>query len=170
MRTYKITSLKELDKFKDDLGYTIDGNAEFSFNVVLDGRLKVEGYLWIEAGSSIEAGDWIEAGDSIEAGSWIKAGGWIEVLRGGITVGTSLSCKGSLKFALKLFAGTSPYSWCADCSKEVRCGKLEGGTIVYGDLVETGLPDAPKETIEIGGIKYDKDEVEAKLKDIKPIR
>ena len=158
MRTYKITSLKELDKFKDDLGYTIDGNAEFSFNVVLDGRLKVEGYLWIEAGSWIKAGSWIEAGD------------WIEVLRGGITVGTSLSCKGSLKFALKLFAGTSPYSWCADCSKEVRCGKLEGGTIVYGDLVETGLPDAPKETIEIGGIKYDKDEVEAKLKDIKPIR
>jgi hypothetical protein len=191
MTTHVIKNQKDLDKFKDGYGYVIEGNAEFQFSAEFTGRLKVTGYLWIkagdsieaggsiEAGSWIEAGDWIKAGGSIEAGGWIKAGGWIEAgssikagswieaVLGGITCGLSITCRGLLKFKLKLFAGTSPYSWNANCSKEVKCGKLEGN-VVYGDVIETGLPDAPKETITIGGIEYDKDEVEAKLKDLKP--
>jgi hypothetical protein len=155
MTTHVIKNQKDLDKFKDGYGYVIEGNAEFQFSAEFTGRLKVTGYLWIKAGDWIKAGSWIEAGSSIEA------------VLGGITCGLSITCRGLLKFKLKLFAGTSPYSWNANCSKEVKCGKLEGN-VVYGDVIETGLPDAPKETITIGGIEYDKDEVEAKLKDLKP--
>ena len=175
MKTYKITNQKDLDKFKDEYGYKIDGNAEFSYTAIFEGRLSVEGYLsikagdWIEAGGSIKAGGSIEAGGWIEAGEWIKAGysitaggsitasnsitagdsitagGSIKVLRGGITAGLNISCNGLLKFKLRLFAGTSPYSWNEDCSKEVKCGKLEGN-VVYGDIIETGLPDEPEIT------------------------
>lgn len=69
----------------------------------------------------------------------------IEALRGGITAGLNISCNGLLRFKLRLFAGTSPYSWNEDCSKEVKCGKLEGN-VVYGDIIETGLPDEPEIT------------------------
>ena len=40
---------------------------------------------------------------------------------------------------------------------------------VFGDYEITPIEDEAVETIEIGGIKYDKKEVENKLKDIKPI-
>jgi len=42
MKTYKITSQKDLDKFKDEYGYKIDGNAEFSYTAIFEGRLSVE--------------------------------------------------------------------------------------------------------------------------------
>lgn len=41
---------------------------------------------------------------------------------------------------------------------EITCGKFEGGEIAYGDLLETGLPDAPKKDdcseLTINGHKY----------------
>lgn len=194
MRTYKIRSQEDLDKFKDHYGYKIKGNAEFERRVKVEHRLRVEGYLWIKnddwirtddsievknwiksdydieaggsikTGGSIEAGTWIEADDSIEAdgsikagesikaGGLIEAGGSIEALQGGITLGRHLTCGGTLSFARKLFAGTSPYSWDLYISKEVKCKKLLSGTIVYGDLIETDR--TPPEEIQIGGATY----------------
>ena len=44
-------------------------------------------------------------------------------------------------------------------------------TYVLGDYEITDIePEPAKETIVIGGVTYDKNEVEAKLKDIKPVK
>ena len=160
---------KEVDGYKEYTGKedltNFEGNLEVEANIgwMKFLRIKVSGYIlieagnwikvgdwieaggWIEAGNSIEAGDsikagnWIKAGDSIEAGGWIEAGDWIEAVHGGITCGLQLTCKGLLKFNLRLFAGTSPYSWNEIADKTVTCGKLDGN-VVHGDVVETGLP------------------------------
>ena len=72
-----------------------------------------------------------------KAGSGIKAG-W------GIEAGEGINCKLSLSFGYKLFAGTATYTNTA--IKTVTCGKLEKGTIAYGDLIETGMPEETKQT------------------------
>ena len=170
MKTLKLTDkdFKDVDGFKEYMGtenlQNFDGNIEVEAGVghIRVTSIKVSGYLWIKAGYSIKAGDsikagnWIEAGDSIEAGDWIKAGDSIKAIRGGINAGLSITCKGLLKFKLKLFAGISPYSWNENCSKTVTCGKLDGN-VVYGTVIETGLNKdvtVEKETIELNGKKY----------------
>ena len=75
-----------------------------------------------------------------------------------------------MKFALKLFAGISPYSWNSDVKNTVTCGKLEGN-VVYGTVAETGLPVIKKnETINIGGEEYEvTDELKNALNNLKKI-
>ena len=91
---------------------------------------------FIKAGWSIEAGGSIKAGGSIEAGESIKAGG-----SSGIVAGLSITCKNSLSFGLKAFAGICSWRDIADEEKTITCGKLEGGTVEYGILKETGLEE-----------------------------
>ena len=176
MKTLKLTDkdFKKVGTYREYIGKEnladFEGNIEFAGDL---GRiklvhLKASGYISIEAGDSIEAGgsieagDWIEAGGSIKAGDWIRAGGWIEAgdsieaVRGGICTGLYITCKGLLRFKLRLFAGTMPYSWIGDADTTVTCGKLEGN-VAYGDVIETGLPDDKSdttETIELNGKTY----------------
>ena len=89
----------------------------------------VKGYILAKAGSGIKAGEGIKAGSGIEAG-------W------GIEAGSGIVCKLGLSFSYKLFAGTAP--WTNSATKIVTCGKLLKGTIAYGELIETGMPDEVK--------------------------
>ena len=200
MKTYKIKSQKDLEKFKDEYGYYINGNAEFEYSAEFPGRLLVGGYLYIGAGSYIEAGGYIKAGESIEAGSSIEAGGYIEAggsieagtyieagssieaggyikagesieaggyikagesieaggyieaggsieagesieagTFSGITAGLQITCKGTLSFGLKAYAGICAWRAISDEEKIITCSKLVGGGVVeYGILRETG--------------------------------
>jgi len=97
----------------------------------------------IEAGESIKAGWSIEAGGSIEAGESIKAGG-----SSGIVAGLSITCKNSLSFGLKAFAGICSWRDITDEEKTITCGKLEGGTVEYGILRETGVEESDDKTQE----------------------
>ena len=97
----------------------------------------------IEAGGSIEAGESIKAGWSIEAGGSIKAGG-----SSGIVAGLSITCKNSLSFGLKAFAGICSWRDITDEEKTITCGKLEGGTVEYGILRETGVEESDDKTQE----------------------
>ena len=78
MKTYKIKSQKDLDKFKDEYGYKIDGNAEFSYSANFTGRLYVEGSLSIKAGESTEAEKTITCSKllkgNIEYGNLVETG------------------------------------------------------------------------------------------------
>ena len=103
----------------------------------------VKGYITAKAGSGIEAGWGIKAGSGIKAGWGIEAGSGIEA-GWGIKAGWGINCKLSLSFGYKLFAGTATYTNTA--IKTVTCGKLEKGTIAYGDLIETGMPEEIKQT------------------------
>lgn len=136
METIKITKadLNENNEYKK--GNIGKWNEYENVNVEIDANLGwvkftglyIKGYILAKAGSGIEAG-W-----GIEAGSGIK-------------------CKLSLSFSYKLFAGTSP--WTNSANKTVTCGKLLKGTVAYGDLIETGMPeeekipDATTEAIEL---------------------
>ena len=128
MKTYKVASMKEMEQFKDEYGYKVDGNLEASCHLNLKGRLLVEGYLSIEAGGSIKAGWYIEAGGSIKAGE-----------HKGISAGLYITCKGVLKYGLKCFAGICVWREITDDEKTITCGKHEGGVIEYGILKETGI-------------------------------
>ena len=167
MQTYIIKSQKDLDKFKDDYGYYIDGNAEFEFSADFTGRLKVDGYLFIKADLYIEAGGYIKAGGYIEAGWYIKAGGSIKageyIEAGGfygIVAGLSITCKTTLSFGLKAFAGICSWKETTEEERTITCGKLEKGTIEYGILKETGLPTqeislkGKRVSVELDGKKY----------------
>ena len=133
MQTYIIKNQKDLNKFKDDYGYKIDGNAEFEYSAIFEGRLLVNGYLSIKAGGSIEAGGFIEAGDNY-----------------GISAALSITCKGKLKFGSKAFAGICTWKNISDQEKTITCGKFEGGVIEYGVLIETGLPEEKMITLSNG--------------------
>ena len=122
MKTYTIENAKELEKFKDDYGYHIEGNAEFEYSADFKGRLLVDGYL------------------EAKAGGYIKAGGFIKA-EYGITAMLQIACKLSLKAGLRIFAGTCNWRDIADEEKTIICGKLEGGKIEYGILKETGIPE-----------------------------
>ena len=142
MKTYIIKNDKDLLKFKDDYGYKIDGNAEFEYSADFTGRLLVDGYLFIKAGGSIEAGEYIEAGGSY-----------------GIIAGFSITCKTTLTFGLKAFAGICSWKNINDEEKTITCGKMIGGVVEYGILKELGLPEEIKETknpkeIVIDGATY----------------
>ena len=52
---------------------------------------------------------------------------------------------------------------------EIRCGKLVEGKVCHGTLVETGLPEEKNETISVGELVFDKQEVEKALATLKPI-
>ncbi len=106
----------------------------------------VKGRVLALAGTGIKAGWGIKAGTGIEAGWGIEAGE-------GIKAGEGIECKLALSFGYNLFAGTA--TWTKTPTKTVKCGKLVSGTIVHGDLIETGLPeeeklpDATTEAIEL---------------------
>ena len=127
MKTFVIKNEKDLEKYKDDLGYHIKGNAEFEYSAEFTGRLLVDGYLYIKAGEYIKAGGSIEAGGS-----------------SGIIAGLSITCKTTLLFGLRAFAGVCSWKDITDEDKTITCGKLEKGTIEYGILKETGLPEEKK--------------------------
>jgi len=109
---------------KEDWRYFWEGDLISDEEIIID----LDMGLFVSGG--IEAGKWIEAGE------WIKAGG-------GIEAGLSITCKGVLKFSYRLFAGTA--SWLDisvdDENVTITCGKLEGGKVCYGTVVETGLPE-----------------------------
>ena len=135
MKTLKITA-KDLDKNNkyigkeelSDWGNPFDGNIEIDENlgyVNFEKSLVVSGSIVAKAGSGIKAGWGIKAGSGIEAG-------------------LSIICKLSLSFKYNLFAGTAWWKKAEGEDKKVKCGKLEGGTVCYGDLEETGLPEEKK--------------------------
>ena len=151
---------------KEDNRYVFNGNIMTTENLEIDldmslyvtGSIKVADYIiagedieageFIKAGWSIEAGGSIKAGGSIEAGESIKAGGSIEAGESikaggssGIVAGLSITCKNSLSFGLKAFAGICSWRDITDEEKTITCGKLEGGTVEYGILKETGLEE-----------------------------
>ena len=130
MQTFVIKNEKDLEKYKDDYGYHIEGHAEFEYSAEFTGRLLVDGYLYIEAGGYIEAGEYIEAGGYIKAGE-----------SSGIVAGLYITCKTTLSFGLRAFAGTCSWREISDEDKTITCGKLEKGTIEYGILKETGLEE-----------------------------
>ena len=140
---------------KEDYRYVFNGNIEITENleIDLDMGLFVTGY--IEAGGSIEAGWYIEAGGYIKAGGYIEAGGSIKAGESikaggsyGIVAGLSITCKGTLSFGLKAFAGVYSRREVINEEKTITCGKLESGTIEYGILRETGVEESDDKTQE----------------------
>ncbi len=150
MQTLKLTSkdFKDTDNYyKEYIGKVdvsdYEGHIEIEGNLgwVKFVRLLAKGHIWSEAGTGIEAGEGIKAGTGIEAGEGIKAG-------------LSITCKLTLKFAYRLFAGTAVWRDKNNEDKLIQCGKLEGGEVCYGEVKELGLPEE----------KSDKKVVKIKLK------
>ena len=142
---------------KEDFRYVFNGDIETteSLEVDLDMGLFVTGSIkagrdieagWsIEAGEFIEAGRYIKAGWSIDAGESIKAGGYIEAGgSSGIVAGLSITCKGTLSFGLKAFAGICSWREISEEEKTITCEKFNGGVVEYGILKETGLEEDRK--------------------------
>jgi len=114
----------------------------------------------IKAGEGIEVGWGIKAGSGIEAGRGIKAGWGIEA-GGGIEAGMFIKCKLLLNINLRIFAGLCLWREPKEEELLIECGRLEKGTICFGNLKEIGcLPKEEKEitcdgkVVEIEGKKY----------------
>ena len=125
MRTLHLSAehFKDTDEGREYCGpedlSDFDGHVEIDagLGVVVFGAIRISGFLSAGAGTGIKAGWGIEAGTGIKAGEGI-------------------GCGGVLKFNYRLFAGTSPYV--SDPDSTVRCKRLEGGTLAYGELIEGG--------------------------------
>ena len=122
MKIYIINSEKDLEKFKDEYGYYVDGNADIKCSLNIGKRLNVVGFIYIEADGSIRASWSIEAGESY-----------------GISAGLQILCKTSLTFGLKCFAGVCTWRKISDSEKTITCGEFKGGVVEYGILKETGI-------------------------------
>jgi NDP-sugar pyrophosphorylase family protein len=141
MKTHIIKSEKDLEKFKDDYGYHIDGNAEFEYSADFTGRLLVDGYLevkageYIKAGESIEAGWYIKAGWYIEAGWYIKAGRYIEA-GWYIEAGSSIEAGGSIEAGSSIEAGGSIEAGVGIVSMlYIKCkGELKAGLRIFSGI------------------------------------
>ena len=167
MKTIKLTSKdfkngKYVGKENFSVYEGVDCNVEIEANLgwVSFVALKVKGYIQALAGTGIEASEGIKAGEGIEAGLGIKAG-W------GIKAGEGIECKLALSFRYRLFAGTSVYRGTDTEEKQVECGRLEGGTVCYGDVKELGMPDEPKKRSLSGKtvkVTLDGEEYEATIK------
>jgi len=132
-----------------EAGYFIKAGDSIKARGLIKAGTSIEAGGFIKAGDSIKAGYSIEAGYFIKAGYFIEAGGFIKAGTSinaglGMVAGLSITCKDTLTFKYNLFAGATPWKQTSDADRTVTCGKLEGGTIQYGLLVETGLAeDAP---------------------------
>lgn len=114
--------------------YELEGSLETIGSIVVD----LDKGLFVSG--SIEAGEYIEAGRYIEAGESIEAGGSY-----GVSAGLQITCKGTLTFGLKAFAGICTWRDISEEEKTITCGKLEGGIIEYGILKEIGMPEEVNE-------------------------
>ena len=135
-----------------DMELFVTGSIEAGGSIIASWSIEAGGYIeanWsIEAGGFIKAGWYIEAGGSIIASKYIEAGGYIiagwDIEAGGlfgIVAGLSITCKGTLSFGLKAFAGICSWKEVTEEEKTIACGKLEGGVIEYGILKETGIEE-----------------------------
>ena len=48
MKPYKINNVKELEQFKDEYGYNVDGNSELNCSWEPTGRVSVYGHRYID--------------------------------------------------------------------------------------------------------------------------
>ena len=118
-------------------------DIEGSLGWVKFNSIKATGHIWAEAGTGIEAGWGIKSGTGIKAGWGIEAGEGIEA-GWGIKSGLSITCKLSISWAYKLFAGICYWKNCSDEEKTITCGKLEpknGATVEYGIVKEIGIKE-----------------------------
>ena len=164
METIKLTK-KDFDSNNEFIGkeevLKHSGNLEIDNNLgyVHFRFLNISGYIFAQAGSGIKAGEGIKAGDGIEVGSGIKAGWGIEA-GGGIEAGMFIKCKLLLNINLRIFAGLCLWREPKEEELLIECGRLEKGTICFGNLKEIGLPKEEKEitcdgkVVEIEGKKY----------------
>jgi len=153
METYVIKKDSDLDKFKDEYGFNVNGHLEVKCSLCFYGRLYVSGFLSIESGGSIESGWSIEAGGSIEAGESIKAG-WSIKAGESIESGESIEAGGSIKAGESIKAG-----WSIEAGESIKAGwsikageSIEsGGSIESGWSIEAGGSIEAGESIEAGG-------------------
>lgn len=157
--------------FYGDIETTEDLEIDLDMGLFVTGYIKSGGYIesgWsIKAGESIEAGEYIKSGESIEADEYIKSGGSIEAGRSyGIVAGLSITCKGTLSFGLKAFAGICSWREITEEEKTITCRKLERGVVEYGILKETGLEEERKVELSMEEIaqKFGVDVKDLKIK------
>jgi hypothetical protein len=161
MKTYVINSIEDLKQFENNGKYIVDGNLEVNCSLNIENKnvLSVDGYLFVKPDRYIKR--YIQLGGSIETRGSIYVDGFIyadgsiyagsNILAGndcGITAGLSIKCTGKLYCGLKILAGTSPCYEITDEEKTITCGKLEGGIVAYGILVETGIKKDESKTQE----------------------
>jgi len=113
------------------------------------GSIKVGGTITV--GGSINSGGRITAGGSITAGGRITAdlaiysGGSIASGEG-ISAALSIECRHILKFKYHCFAGICTWEKIDADDKKITCGKIEGGTVLHGTVIETGLEESEKQS------------------------
>ena len=56
MKTYTIKTQKDLEQFKGEYGYKVNGNLDVQCSLNIEKSLFVDGWLYIKAGWSIKAG------------------------------------------------------------------------------------------------------------------
>ena len=141
MNTLKLTK----EHFKKSTSYWSDyigteDVSDYQWHIEIDSnlwyvrfdRIKASGKIVALAGSWIKAGEWIKAGWWIEAGSWIKAG-------------LSITCKLTLSFSYKIFAGVCTWRNIEESEKTITCGRKEWtGVVEYGILQEILMPEETK--------------------------
>ena len=145
MNTLKITKehFKKSTSYWSDYIWTEDV-SNYQWHIEIDSNLWYVRFEKIKASGKIVAlaGTWIKAGTWIEAGEWIEAGWWIKA-------GLYITCKLTLSFSYKIFAGICTWRAIDESEKTITCGKKEWkGIVEYGILKEIWMPEEAKITEE----------------------
>ena len=144
-RRFRIDGSLQADgQIKIDLGRKpifVSGSIEAGESIKAGGSIKagwsIKAGEGIDAGWSIKAGGSVEAGWSIESSRSIEAGRSIKAGEN-IYAQMSITCRFSLSVGLRVFSGLCFWRNPEPDEMRVTCGRLTGGEIAFGNLVETG--------------------------------
>jgi hypothetical protein len=165
--------------FKTDSGIEAGEGIKAGFGIEAGLGIKagegIKAGFGIEAGEGIKAGLGIKAGEGIEAREGIKAGFGIEAgegIKAGLGIEAGLGIVGkTIQSGLRIFAGLCIWRLPFNSELEIKCQKLISGTVASGNLViiEPKV-EKPVETIKVGSLVFDKNQVEKALAGLVPIK
>ena len=146
--------------FKSVVKGELGGYIEKEENLSQDGNAWVYGNAWV-SGNARVSGDALVSGNARVSGDALVSGN--ARVYGDAWVSAKLS------YTKGWFIGGDNSGKITDITDKTGSTYWKNQYVLGDYEIKEQDEDNPVETIEIGGIKYDKQEVEEKLRDIKPI-
>ena len=138
----------------------VSGNARVSGDALVSGNARVSGDALVSGNARVYGDAWVY-GDALVYGNARVSGD--ALVYGDARVSAKLS------YTKGWFIGGDNSGKITDITDKTGSTYWKNQYVLGDYEIKEQDEDNPVETIEIGGIKYDKQEVEEKLRDIKPI-
>ncbi|HEX9060876.1 MAG TPA: hypothetical protein VF941_11910 [Clostridia bacterium] len=126
----------------------VSGNAQVSGDAQVYGNARVYGNAQVYGNARVYGNAWVYGNARVSGDAWVYGDARVS---------------GKIKLTLGYFFGMR-YN-----KEEIKYVENEGQEIICKGKIEVNKQDESRETIKIGDVEFDKEEVEKRLKGLKPI-